>query len=93
MTFTPGTVMAANMLTAQCEMTCDMEKSCEIEDMTCCPRSLCNAGQCCYCGFVCPVDTKQIEICVFESSVDNKMVEEDFLLPGFSSELLQPPKV
>lgn len=85
--------MAASVISANCEMKCGMEESCEMEDMTCCPRSLCNPGQCCFCCFVCPVDNNQIEIRVFETTVNKTTAEDQFLLPGFTSELLQPPKV
>ncbi|MGZ4099454.1 MAG: hypothetical protein ACXVNM_11275 [Bacteroidia bacterium] len=92
LTFKPGTVMIANSIMADCSMSCDTGESCTMEDMACCPQ-MCNSSQCCICCFVCPVDNKKIEIRVFETPVKNNLAEEQFLLPGYTSELLQPPKV
>ncbi|MES2680168.1 MAG: hypothetical protein V4635_09800 [Bacteroidota bacterium] len=69
------------------------EMTCDVEDMECCPPGACNAGQCAFCCFACPVTQDKIVIKVFDTGIKTNSAAEQFLLSGFTSECFQPPEL
>src|SRR5437868_15496840 len=94
LTTAPATVMAAKYF-SPCVMKCSagQDAKCEKNPLACCPPGMCNNGQCCYAGFVCPLDQTQIEIKIFESSITKNTLSDQYQLSDFISESWQPPEL
>lgn len=93
-TFTPGSIILLRKLKEQCEMKCSMsggKETCDMSDLDCCPAT-CNPTQCCFCCFNCTVDTKKLEIKIFEPNSSNQNLDGHYDLSDFSSYCWQPPK-
>ena len=73
-------------------MMCSENNGCENTNSDSCPIGMCNSCQCCSCYFNCPVENKEIEIIVFETTIKNTSESRQFALSDFSSDCWQPPK-
>lgn len=71
---------------------CDTRKTCKNDKTNECPVKMCNAGPCCFCCSVCPVENRKIEVKIFCTSIKINLAADQFTVSDFVADCWQPPR-